>query len=290
MDPSQFLQDTRTHICSRCRQRLFAKTTNVPEIRCPACQSLASITNTKADGRFSSIVSQVVQNFKNTFSRRFYRQDTDTKQHNSLNCNPSPLKLSSSRTSRSDQRPRKRELLIGVTYKNDDDKLTGTVNDVKNMRSLLIDYFSFHPQNILVLTEEETDPTLIPTKKNIEISLKWLVKDCRAGDSLVFYFSGHGSQEPDLNLDEHDGFDESICPVDYTTEGMITDNYINTTIVWPLPKGVTLHAIVDACHSGTILDLVHVYDRQCFHEERNKWCSDLYFSRNCEEMSRSDIR
>ncbi|KAK9943275.1 hypothetical protein M0R45_008889 [Rubus argutus] len=43
-------------------------------------------------------------------------------------------------------------------------------------------------------------------------------------------------------------------------EGMILDNDINSTIVHPLKKGVTLHAIVDACHSGTILDLLCVYD------------------------------
>ncbi|KAL3004652.1 hypothetical protein AAZX31_08G176400 [Glycine max] len=36
---------------------------------------------------------------------------------------------------------------------------------------------------------------------------------------------------------------------------MITDNEINSFIVQPLKQGVTLHAIIDACHSGTTLDL-----------------------------------
>jgi uncharacterized caspase-like protein len=92
--------------------------------------------------------------------------------------------------------------------------------------------------------------------------MEWLVKDCQAGDSLVFYFSGHGLSQPDFEGDERDGFAENICPVDFMTEGMIVDNDINSTIVWPLKKGVTLHAIVDACHSGTVLDLEHVYNRQ----------------------------
>lgn len=83
-----------------------------------------------------------------------------------------------------------------------------------------------------------------------------------SGDSLVFYFSGHGLRQPDFNNDERDGFDETICPVDFMQEGMILDNDINSTIVWPLKEGVTLHAIVDACHSGTILDLEHVYNRE----------------------------
>ncbi|KAF8377318.1 hypothetical protein HHK36_030693 [Tetracentron sinense] len=39
---------------------------------------------------------------------------------------------------------------------------------------------------------------------------------------------------------------------------MILDDEINATIVRPLPKGVKLHAIIDACHSGTILDLPYL--------------------------------
>lgn len=37
--------------------------------------------------------------------------------------------------------------------------------------------------------------------------------------------------------------------------GMIVDDEINATIVRPLPPRVKLHAIIDACHSGTVLDL-----------------------------------
>lgn len=93
-------------------------------------------------------------------------------------------------------------------------------------------------------------------------SLKWLVKDCRSGDSLVFYFSGHGLQQAAQHKeDETDGLDETICPVDFIREGMITDNEINSTIVGPLKKGVRLHAIIDACHSGTSLDLMYVYKK-----------------------------
>ena len=79
---------------------------------------------------------------------------------------------------------------------------------------------------------------------------------------MVFYFSGHGLQQLDLVEDEMDGFDETICPLDFVREGMIVDNDINSIIVWPLKKGVTLHAIVDACHSGTILDLAYVYNKE----------------------------
>ncbi|XP_035542603.1 metacaspase-1-like isoform X2 [Juglans regia] len=52
-------------------------------------------------------------------------------------------------------------------------------------------------------------------------------------------------------------------------EGMILDNELHSTIVRPLKEGVTLHAIVDACHSGTILDLDYTYDLQ-----RKDWKSN----------------
>lgn len=71
----------------------------------------------------------------------------------------------------------------------------------------------------------------------------------------MFHFSGHGSQQRNYTGDEVDGYDETLCPMDFETQGMILDDEINATIVRPLPHRVKLHAIIDACHSGTVLDL-----------------------------------
>ncbi|CAB4320139.1 unnamed protein product [Prunus armeniaca] len=154
----------------------------------------------------------------------------------------------------------KRALLCGVTYSHEHRyKLKGTANDVSNMKNLLTNTFGYPAECIRILSED--DPfaqDLIPTKKNIENSLKWLVEGCKWGDSLVFYFSGHGLRQPDFQN------------VDFLKEGMILDNDINKTIVWPLKAGVRLHAIVDACHNGTILDLEHVYNRK-----QRTWINNL---------------
>ncbi|KDP40907.1 hypothetical protein JCGZ_24906 [Jatropha curcas] len=150
--------------------------------------------------------------------------------------------------------PRKKAVLCGVSYYQKKYKLKGTINDVKDMRNLLISYFRFPQDSILQLTEEQ-DPELIPTRKNIEKALKWLVEGCRSGDSLVFYFAGHGSQVDDSDGDEIDELDETICPLDFQVNGKIVDDYINSVIVRPLVEGVTLHAIIDTCHSATMLDL-----------------------------------
>ncbi|PIN12426.1 hypothetical protein CDL12_14962 [Handroanthus impetiginosus] len=55
-------------------------------------------------------------------------------------------------------------------------------------------------------------------------------------------------QQRNYIVDEADGFDETLCPLDFETQGMIVDNEINATIVRSLPPGVKLHAIIDACH------------------------------------------
>nr|DAD41108.1 TPA_asm: hypothetical protein HUJ06_015431 [Nelumbo nucifera] len=153
---------------------------------------------------------------------------------------------------------RKRALLCGVSYRYRRYELKGTINDVNCMRYFLTEKLGFPNDSILVLTEDENDPLRIPTKQNIRMALQWLIQGCRSEDSLVFHYSGHGSQQPNLNGEEVDGYDETLCPLDYETEGMILDDEINVTIVRPLPKGATLHAIVDACHSGTVLDLPFV--------------------------------
>nr|POE84654.1 metacaspase-1 [Quercus suber] len=150
---------------------------------------------------------------------------------------------------------RKRALLCGVSYYGRSYKLKGSVNDVRCMRYFLVEKMGFPNESILILTEDETDSLRIPTKHNIRMALTWLVQGVQSGDSLVFHFSGHGSRERDKNMDEIDGYDETLCPVDYETQGKITDDEVNDTIVRPIPRGAKLHAIIDACYSGTVLDL-----------------------------------
>ncbi|KAI9121611.1 hypothetical protein K1719_008644 [Acacia pycnantha] len=139
-------------------------------------------------------------------------------------------------------------------------RIKGSVNDVANMRELLVKIFDFPTEGVHELTEDKQSENFYPTKKNILRELEWLVEGCQKGDSLVFYFSGHGIQQTNSKEDEIDAMDESICPVDFLHEGMILDNEMNSKLVWPLVEGVTLHVIADTCHSGTVLDLSYVYD------------------------------
>ncbi|CAA3017270.1 metacaspase-1-like [Olea europaea var. sylvestris] len=153
---------------------------------------------------------------------------------------------------------RKKAVIIGISYKKSKNELKGCINDAKCMKFMLVNRFKFPEASILMLTEEETDPYRIPTKHNIRMAMFWLVQGCQPGDSLVFHYSGHGSQQRNYTGDEIDGYDETLCPLDYETQGMIVDDEINATIVKPLPRGVKLHAVIDACHSGTVLDLPYL--------------------------------
>ena len=111
---------------------------------------------------------------------------------------------------------------------------------------------------MVVAAENEGDPTRVPTRANLLRAMRWLVEGSGSGDSLVFHFSGHGVQKLDLNGDEVDGYNEALCPADFERSGKILDDEINETIVRPLGRGVKLHAVVDTCHSGTILDLPYL--------------------------------
>ncbi|ESQ31468.1 hypothetical protein EUTSA_v10004470mg [Eutrema salsugineum] len=153
---------------------------------------------------------------------------------------------------------KKRAVLCGVNYRGKSYSLKGCISDAKSMRCFLVQQMGFPVDSILMLTEDEASTQRTPTKRNIRKAMRWLVEGNRARDSLVFHFSGHGSQQKDYNGDEMDGQDEALCPLDHETEGKIIDDEVNKTLVRPLVHGAKLHAVIDACNSGTVLDLPFV--------------------------------
>ncbi|RCH94251.1 Ca(2+)-dependent cysteine protease [Rhizopus azygosporus] len=161
---------------------------------------------------------------------------------------------------------RKRALLIGINYFGSPNQLNGCINDVKNLKEFLTSNYNFRSEDMVVLTDDQTDPRFIPTKENILKAMQWLVHDARANDSFFFHFSGHGGRVKDANGDEDDGYDETIYPVDHDRyqgeSGQIVDDEMHEILVKPLPRGCRLTAIFDSCHSGTALDLPYVYSTQ----------------------------
>ncbi|GMI74668.1 hypothetical protein HRI_001136100 [Hibiscus trionum] len=220
----------RSKPCSRCRQSFMAKSRTQGE--CPSCRNNSFPIPT---GEQTSM-RQGLRSRIRTLSTEIRSKMHPTVVTPSLNFWPSASYSATVRSS-------KRAVLCGITYNNLKElRLKGSINDVKNMRELLITKFG-----------RGIGPTV---------------------------YTGHGSRLRDYNDDEVDGFDETICPVDFKEVGMIVDNDLNSLIVRTLTHGVTLHAIVDACHSGTILDLTKVYNSLQRRWEDNSPPSGVYKGTN----------
>jgi metacaspase-1 len=142
---------------------------------------------------------------------------------------------------------KKQALLVGINNYKDANNLQGCINDVTNVRSILKTFFGYSNEEIRVLTDERA------TKKNIIDRLEKMVGGAKAGDSLIFHFSGHGSQIRDRENDElKDHMDELICPYDMNWDnGFITDDMLGK-ILAQLKKGVRMELLIDSCHSGTM--------------------------------------
>jgi len=138
-------------------------------------------------------------------------------------------------------------LLVGINkYRLPGADLQGCVNDVTNIRDILLKYYGFLVKEIRVLVDARA------TKKGIMDRLEWLVKGAKSGDRLLFHFSGHGSQIRDRDGDElKDHLDEILCPHDMDWDGTyIVDDGLEAVFAG-LPKGVNLEVLLDCCHSGT---------------------------------------
>jgi len=92
----------------------------------------------------------------------------------------------------------------------------------------------------------QTLKTAAATKAAILGQLDAAATSLTAGDTLVFYFAGHGGQQPDQDGDELDGRDETLLAYD----GQIIDDQLND--IWgKFQPGVRIVMLSDSCNSGT---------------------------------------
>ncbi|MGD0466512.1 MAG: caspase family protein [Gammaproteobacteria bacterium] len=153
-------------------------------------------------------------------------------------------------------------VVVGINYRGTRNQLGGCINDaLATQRNILSEY----PNASIELMTDDTPNK--PTRNNILDRLRNLVDNAQSGDTLMFHYSGHGSQVDDYDGDEEDGMDETICPIDFMTprvinvqgtqlrvDSQITDDEIHE-IISNTPKGAKFLMLSDSCHSGTIGDL-----------------------------------
>jgi hypothetical protein len=165
---------------------------------------------------------------------------------------------------------RVRALLIGVSeYEHPALKahsLPGPRNDVTLMWRRLQD-LKVAPEDITVLSEGIPEGpkfprvTALPTVASIKGELKQLAAISSAGDTLIFFFAGHGTVEesvPHNGRPSTQALDQVLLPRDageYDTQARMERNGLLHTELGELldeirAKGTFVWAIVDACHAG----------------------------------------
>jgi len=162
---------------------------------------------------------------------------------------------STSRSSASSRAPNKWALLVGInTYKYPDriSSLAGSINDVEDMKQILIGKFQFPEENILVLKDSQATHAGI-----INAIQTHLIAKVQPGDIVVFHYSGHGSQMKDVTGKMISGIDQTIVPYDSRDpSGKVFDipgAELHPLLLQLAAKTKNLTFILDSCHSGSLV-------------------------------------
>jgi metacaspase-1 len=132
-------------------------------------------------------------------------------------------------------------------------ELRGCVNDARDMAAHCRKKLGFKASEVTLLTDARA------TKAAIVGALKSAIAAAKKGrlSKIVFTWSSHGTQTPDLSGDEPDGMDEAFVPYDIAEKNgdwdpkrIITDDELHD-LFQQLPDGVALEVFLDTCHSGT---------------------------------------
>ena len=132
--------------------------------------------------------------------------------------------------------------------------LRGAVADAQTFQDLLIKIFKFEPGSIEILTDEAA------TREKILSEFKtWLVDGTKAGDTVVFYYAGHGAQAVVKDGNGANRLTSTIVPADAKGDldaaspevsGMIRGDEIGA-LLNKIADRQTL-VVADSCFSGSI--------------------------------------
>ena len=129
-----------------------------------------------------------------------------------------------------------------------------SANDVPLIKGALKGQ-GFKDENITILKDQQA------TLAGMTNAFDKLIQKAKAGDIVVFHFSGHGEQIEDDNGDEGDGLDEALvsydalqeykagAPIKHFRDDLLGQKIKELRTVLG-PTG-NLLVIIDACHSGT---------------------------------------
>jgi hypothetical protein len=127
--------------------------------------------------------------------------------------------------------------------------LSGPPNDLKLMREWLTNDLGVSGEKVRIL--HNADATSAGIQKAFD---EHLVQGCGPDDVALFYFTGHGTQVPDLGpeLDEADQLDEALVTADFRasdTSTWLTDDVIHRHLAALKARHVLV--LLDCCHAGS---------------------------------------
>lgn len=145
-----------------------------------------------------------------------------------------------------------RTLHIGINYTGTDSELRGCVNDAENLREFMVQTGRVLPGHTSIIEEA--------TGNQIVDAFKQLAAETHAADidHVFISYSGHGTWVRDKDNEERDHRDECLCPSDYETYGLLSDDELSDLLQLFHPK-TTITLLMDCCHSGSCMDLPYRY-------------------------------
>ena len=136
-------------------------------------------------------------------------------------------------------------------------QLSSCAGDARLMAEVLRDDFEFPPDNVELLLNEEA------TRQGILDALEGLARRVRSGDTVVFYYSGHGSEAKDeeggrlnLEVDDPTEWEQTLVPHDSGREHRLPCRDIRDDEIYRWIRKVNdttpyVTVILDSCHAGT---------------------------------------
>jgi hypothetical protein len=143
--------------------------------------------------------------------------------------------------------PNQWAVLIGIAdYEGKDSDLWHPDEDAKEMEKELLEY-GYPSENIKVLLNRRAKANAIAS------AVDWLIINEKAGDEVVFFYSGHGYRVPDEEEwdddVESDGYDEMIVTHDFygLPDGWFRQKFAAV-------ESTKFALIFGSCHSGGMFD------------------------------------
>lgn len=132
--------------------------------------------------------------------------------------------------------------------------LKGCVNDALAVKATLINNYGFEENKITTLLNNQA------TKENVIVAFMSILKSCKAGDALVFYFSGHGVWMSNPSQSTFDkvvkrGMNQAIVMSNLNAPNLgclMANATIKRLFNKAVEKKVILTSIFDCCFSGSM--------------------------------------